>query len=183
MVELKSQPRFDGYKGWALNHYLYHQPAVYHLLLVSYSSCQCHKGGVRGRGKNTQALYILKEDWRHTGGQEIHSQNDKRTLVSVGFDLSYFTSTNSKSEEVQLLCLKRKQETNQKAVRLIEELILRSRSGRKSVIQVQDYILVVLVRGRKQEIEYLFGSVKIGKKVYPGLTQNIQALFGLKIQH
>lgn len=93
---------------------------------------------------------------------------------------------NPKSKEMELICLIRKQETNHKAVsltRIIEELILRSCSGRTSFIKVQGYILGVLVGGRQQELEYLFGSVKIGKNVSPGLAQNTQAHSGLKMQY
>lgn len=61
--------------------------------------------------------------------------------MSLGsVSLSYFTSTKSqKGAEMELIFLIRKQETNHKAVsltKLIEKLILRSRSGRKSVMKV-----------------------------------------------
>lgn len=67
---------------------------------------------------------------------------------------------------MELICLIGKQETNHKAVSLpglTEELVLRSHSGKKSVMKVQDHIFGVLVRDRRQELEFLFGSVKIGK--------------------
>lgn len=81
-----------------------------------------------------------EEDWRHIAGQEIESQNNKRTPGLWGLSVCHFTSTKPQNSlEMELIFFIRKQETNHKAVsltELIEKLILRSHSGRKSVMKV-----------------------------------------------
>lgn len=98
---------------------------------------------IREAYREEDETYGLPKDLKKTRGTLVirrHIHRITTELLSLrAINLSYFMSTHQKSEDIELICLIRKQETNHKAVnliRLIEELILRSCSRRKSVVKI-----------------------------------------------
>lgn len=86
----------------------------------------------------THRLSTAQRKTRRTYWAGDMLQSNKRTLVPRSCQSHIPQALTQKSEEMELICLIRKQETNHKAVSftgLIEELILRPHFGRKSVIK------------------------------------------------